>query len=90
MYHRHVFLTSLMQKNNNNNKNSYSLYTGVLKCLCGPEGALNKLPVLTSKHPFLSYLLLFLFLFSPPFGVCFFLPHMSSKGLFKSVEDDWK
>lgn len=41
---------------------------GVLKCLCGPEGALNKLPVLISKHPFfislfLSFLFIYIFFF---------------------------
>lgn len=87
-------------KNNEPQKQgSYSLYTGVLKCLCGPEGALNKLPVLISKHPFKN---IFIYLFIFPFislfccslmffvsfwPLCFFLPHVDSKGFFLS---NWK
>lgn len=50
---------------------------GVLKCLCGPEGALNKLPVLISKHPFfislfLSFLFIYIFFpFGPYVSFCY-------------------
>lgn len=66
-------------------KSSSFLYAGALKCLCEPEGALNKLPVTISKHSSLSFLLFF-----PLFFPLRLLARMSSIRLFVSVEEDWK